>query len=94
MTTACAWGCGIGQYRRRRIPISWLSTALRRQSVYFGPVAFIQKRPRLTLGFEIAQAPAWQANHLNIPTNIEFAVRSTVDSETFGTLVAHFDFPH
>jgi len=72
--------------------VGWVP--LRRQPAHFGPVALVQKHPGVTLGLEIPQAPARQANCLTITTNIEFAVRCTVDFDRRGTLVIHFDFPH
>ena len=67
--------------------VGWVP--LRRQPAHFGPVAICQKHPRLTLGREIAQAPVRQANRLTVTTNIEFAVRCTVDFDRRGTLIAH-----
>jgi hypothetical protein len=52
-----------------------------------------QKRPGVTLGFEIAQAPVRQANRLAISTDIKFPAGRTTDLESVGNLVAHLISP-
>jgi len=100
-----AWGGGHnahGQRQRRgkrhltppRCPVCYTwAESVTRQSCRSQPVAICQKRPSLTLGLEIAQAPIGQANGRGVPPDIEFSVGRAMDLESVGTLVAHLISP-
>jgi hypothetical protein len=77
-----------------RCPVCYTwAESVTRQSCRSQPVAICQKRPSLTLGLEIAQAPIGQANGRGVPPDIEFSVGRAMDLESVGTLVAHLISP-
>ena len=82
-------GCGSLLMRRGGVrehsltppPLYFGRTPLRGELLCLGPAAIGQKRPSVTLGLEIAQAPIRQANGLAVPPDVKFPVGRTTDLE-------------